>query len=203
MNHKAVLNGYLVRDGGLPPCSCGFEWGETIAYGNTTITQNKLMGESFWVIITGLDSLTTYHFRAFATNSIGTAYGDDKSFATGIAEVVAASVVTLPATMITEHAARINGMIEEDADKFSYVRFQWGLTKEYGANTTWVGGFVEGMAFFVDLNELAEGTGYHFRAQLKQDRIVSGNDMVFSTLSPMGPLTLMTEDQAYLLEASA
>jgi len=198
MNYKATLNGYLADDGG-ETCSCGFEWGETVAYGNTTITQSKVTGESFSVIITGLDAFTTYHFRAFATNSAGTDYGENKSFTTG--GVI--SVVTLPATRITEHAARLNGMIEEDADKFSYVRFQWGLTREYGANTPWAGGFVEGVVFYVDLNELAEGTGYHFRAQLKQDRIVSGNDMVFSTLSPMGPLTLMTEDQAYLLEASA
>lgn len=202
MNHKAVLNGYLVDDGG-EACTCGFEWGETIAYGNTTLTQSKVTGESFLVIITGLDALTTYHFRAFATNSAGTAYGDDKSFTTGVPEELVASVVTLPATLITEHAARLNGMIEEDADKFSYVRFQWGLTREYGANTPWVGGFVEGVVFSADLNELAEGTGYHFRAQLKQKSIVSGQDMVFCTLSPVGPLILMTEEQAYLLEASA
>jgi len=37
----ATLNGTLDRGGGLQPCECGFEWGETDAYGNTTPTQRR------------------------------------------------------------------------------------------------------------------------------------------------------------------
>lgn len=78
---KATLNGTLDDDGG-EACDCGFEWGETVAYGNTTATQSKTTGLTFAKVITGLLPATTYHFRAFATNSADTVYGADRSFTT-------------------------------------------------------------------------------------------------------------------------
>ncbi len=77
--NAATLNGTLNDDGG-EPCNCGFEWGETIAYGNTTPTQSRTTGQTFAQAITGLDPNKTYHFRAFATNSVGTSYGGDRIF---------------------------------------------------------------------------------------------------------------------------
>lgn len=81
MGRSARLNGTLVNDGG-EPCECGFQWGETDAYGFTTPTETKVTGETFSQVIGGLDPGTEYHFRAFATNSQGTGYGDDISFFT-------------------------------------------------------------------------------------------------------------------------
>jgi len=82
-NNSAKLNGKLDDDGG-EACDCGFEWGETDAYGETTATESKITGESFFQNITGLSAGTLYHFRAKATNSIGTGYGDDEIFMTTI-----------------------------------------------------------------------------------------------------------------------
>jgi len=81
LQEQATPNGTLVDDRG-EACDCGFEWGETIAYGNTTPTQSRTTGQSFSQTITGLDPNTTYHFRAFATNSAGTSYGVDRRFIT-------------------------------------------------------------------------------------------------------------------------
>lgn len=78
---SATLNGTLDDDGG-EACDCGFEWGETVAYGNTTPTESKTSGESFSQPLTGLSHSTTYHFRAFATNAAGTGYGADRTFST-------------------------------------------------------------------------------------------------------------------------
>ena len=75
------LNGTLDDDGG-EACDCGFEWGETIAYGNTTPTQSRTTGQTFSQVISGLSPNVTYHFRAFATNSAGTGYGADRTFTT-------------------------------------------------------------------------------------------------------------------------
>ena len=74
-----TLNATLIDDGG-EPCDCGFEWGETIAYGNTTPIQSRTTGQTFAQTIAGLDPNKTYHFRAFATNSVGTGYGADRAF---------------------------------------------------------------------------------------------------------------------------
>jgi len=79
---SATLDGTLDSGGGIEPCDCGFEWGETVAYGNTTPTQRRTAGQTFAQTITGLDRDKTYHFRAFVTNGIGTAYGDDETFIT-------------------------------------------------------------------------------------------------------------------------
>jgi len=79
----ATLNGTLANDGiAGASCACGFEWGTTGAYGNTTPTQNKLMGQTFAQTITGLMPSTLYHFRARATNADGTGVGEDATFTT-------------------------------------------------------------------------------------------------------------------------
>ncbi len=77
----AALNLTLDDDGG-EVCECGFEWGRTTDYGSTTATANKETGETFSQEISGLTPNTEYHFRAFATNSAGTSYGDDVMFTT-------------------------------------------------------------------------------------------------------------------------
>jgi len=79
LQEQASLNGTLDSDGG-EACECGFEWGLTTAYGNTTPTDSKTTGEAFSQDIEGLVPGFTYHFRAFATNSVGTGYGDDMAF---------------------------------------------------------------------------------------------------------------------------
>jgi len=76
----AILNGTLNQDGG-EACDCGFEYGKTVAYGETTPTESKTTGEAFSQVIGGPPN-TTYHFRAFATNSAGTSYGADRTFTT-------------------------------------------------------------------------------------------------------------------------
>jgi len=77
----ATLNGTLDDDGG-DTCECGFEWGETIVYGNATPTQSRTTGQTFAQGIAGLDQGKIYHFRAVATNPAGPSYGADKIFKT-------------------------------------------------------------------------------------------------------------------------
>jgi len=78
---QATLNGTLIDDGGQA-CDCGFEWGETTAYGNTTPTESKTTGQTFSQVITGLSVSTLYYFRAIATNGAGTSYGEAQYFVT-------------------------------------------------------------------------------------------------------------------------
>ena len=78
---SATQNGTL-DDEGLEACDCGFEYGETTDYGNTTATETKGTGETFSQEIRGLKGGTVYHFRAIATNSAGISYGTDKTFYT-------------------------------------------------------------------------------------------------------------------------
>ena len=77
---SATLEGVL-DDGRGEVCVCGFEWGTTAAYGSTTPTQNRNTGQSFSQVITVAPGIT-YHYRALATSSFGTTYGEDRTFTT-------------------------------------------------------------------------------------------------------------------------
>ena len=204
INNSATLNATL--DTGNLPCECYFEWGETPAYGKTTPIQTIAVDGPFAQTLYPLKPDTTYHFRAIATNTQGTSTGTDRSFTTLQVpyqdSLISPQVQTNPATLITEHTARLNGVVVEDGGVRGAVRFQWGLTTEYGANTSWQQGYGKGDEFFVYLNNLAEGQGFHFRAQFRVGgKLVSGSDMAFNTLSPLGPVTLVTDEILQLLEA--
>lgn len=79
----AISGGNVTYDGGGEVTARGLAWGTSE---NPTITDNIIEGGSgTGVFISILDALTlntTYHVRAYATNSAGTAYGSDISFTT-------------------------------------------------------------------------------------------------------------------------
>ena len=80
---SAVCGGNVTSDGGSTVTSRGICWSISP---NPTIDNNKTtdgngVGE-FTSDITGLTNGTTYYVRAYATNSKGTAYGEEKSFTT-------------------------------------------------------------------------------------------------------------------------
>lgn len=115
----ATLNGTLDDDAGAA-CDCGFEWGLTDAYGNTTPTDSKTTGQSFSQPITGLEPGTTYHFRAFATGAAGTGYGADLTF------------TTLGKVYPTEALARVTGLIHRyQPGTFSLEVFFGDVTAEF------------------------------------------------------------------------
>jgi hypothetical protein len=99
--------------------------------------------------------------------------------------------------------ATLNGLLEDDGGLVCKVRFEWGGTREYGEETPWQGGFTSGMAFNTTIYNLTEGRAYHFRAvAINNNGISYGNDMTFTTLSPLGPVTLIQEELAHLMEVS-
>lgn len=79
---RATLHGELTDDGG-EACEVRFNYGKTVGYGQNTDWQTgKITNDLFEALITDLDELTAYHFRAEAKNSKGTSYGSDKEFNT-------------------------------------------------------------------------------------------------------------------------
>jgi hypothetical protein len=80
---SAVLNGEVTYDGGGEVTARGVVWGSNE---NPTLEDNVMDGGTgtgeFSVDLTGLEIFTTYHVRAWATNSVGTAYGENISFTT-------------------------------------------------------------------------------------------------------------------------
>lgn len=156
--NAATLNGTLDNDGG-EACDCGFEWGETIAYGNTTPTQSRTTGQTFSQAITGLSPGVTYHFRAIATNSAGTSYGSDETFTT----LTDPTTTTNPATSLEKTAATLNGTLDDDGNEACDCGFEYGETTAYGT-TTPTESKNTGETFSQDISDLTPGKHYHFRA---------------------------------------
>ncbi len=82
-NNTAECGGTIASDGGATITARGVCWGTSQ---NPTIDSNKTAdGASIGIFtstITGLTSNTTYHVRAYATNTAGTSYGDELDFTT-------------------------------------------------------------------------------------------------------------------------
>jgi len=80
----ATSGGNITSDGGSTVTARGICWstttGPTLAL--TTKTSDGTGTGSFTSSITGLTVLTTYYARAYATNSVGTVYGNEVSFTT-------------------------------------------------------------------------------------------------------------------------
>ncbi len=80
---SAVSGGNVTYDGGGTVSAKGLAWG---ASANPTTSDNIIDGGTgtgvFVSSLTGLTKNTTYHVRAYATNTRGTAYGNDLSFTT-------------------------------------------------------------------------------------------------------------------------
>lgn len=80
---SAVAGGQVTDNGGAEISAYGIVWGLNE---DPTLTDNVIAGgmtvDSFSVDIENLEKFTTYHVRAYATNSAGTAYGDNMKFTT-------------------------------------------------------------------------------------------------------------------------
>ena len=80
---SATCGGNVTDDGGFVITSCGICWSTSQ---NPTISDNHTTNSTgigiFTNSITGLNPYTTYYVRAYATNSKGTNYGEQKSFKT-------------------------------------------------------------------------------------------------------------------------
>ncbi|MBO7134868.1 MAG: hypothetical protein J6W06_12025 [Bacteroidales bacterium] len=77
----ATLNGNVISDGGATVISRGFYYGTNSNNLSQTVQSGSGTG-SFTANLTDLASGTTYYYKAYATNSTGTAYGEVMSFTT-------------------------------------------------------------------------------------------------------------------------
>jgi hypothetical protein len=80
-NTSAILAGNVTNDWGDSITSRGFLYGTSSSNLSNRVVCGLGTG-SFTKTLTGLAASTTYYYKAYATNSIGTAYGEVRSFTT-------------------------------------------------------------------------------------------------------------------------
>ena len=105
----ATCGGNVTGDGGAAVTARGVCWSTTQ---NPTTTNSKTSNGTgvgaYSSNLTGLSPNTTYYVKAYATNSKGTAYGEQKTFTT-LAAI--ASLTTTAVTNITSYGADTGGNI--------------------------------------------------------------------------------------------
>lgn len=134
----ATLNGKVVSAGSYSVTARGFVYGTSA----TNLSQNvesTVTTENFNKAISGLAPSTTYYYKAYAVNSVGTSYGEVTSFTT--LAPTAPTVVTGVATNITSQGATLNGNVTSDgganvtARGFVYGTNQNNLTQNVSCGT--------------------------------------------------------------------
>lgn len=111
---SASSGGNITNSGGSTVTAKGICWSTSV---NPTISNNKTSNgngsSSFTSDITGLTAETTYYVRAYATNSIGTSYGQQLSLTTTKPPVIP-TITTNEISSITSISANSGGVITND-----------------------------------------------------------------------------------------
>ena len=179
---SGVSGGNITADGGGAITAKGVCWsttsGPTIADSKTTDGTGTGI---FTSNITGLTPGTTYYVRAYATNSAGTAYGDERNFTTS--QIVLATLTTTAASSITTNSAVSGGeVLNAGGGTISGRGVCWSTTASPTiSNSLTTDGTGTG-SFTSDLASLAPGTTYHVRAYaVNEAGTAYGNEIVFTT----------------------
>jgi len=162
--NSAVSGGTIVADGGEDITAKGVCWSTSA---NPTIADTKTSdgtgSASFTSNIVGLSEGTTYYVRAYATNEVGTAYGNEVTFTTNA--VTGATLTTTQVSAVTSTSATAGGDITSDGGgNISARGVCWGTAPNptvAGSKTT--DGSGSGV-FTSTLTPLADGTVYYYRA---------------------------------------
>ena len=108
------VGGNVVSEGGATVTEKGVFW--SVSHNPENVGIKKIMGWGsghFKGTIAGLASNTTYYVKAFATNSVGTAYGNEETFKTATSAVLP-TVITTEISDVTANSAVSGGNVTSD-----------------------------------------------------------------------------------------
>ena len=183
----AMCGGSVTDDGGASVTARGLCW--STSANPTTADSQTSTGTGTGAFVTSLSGLepgTTYHVRAYATNAVGTAYGNDVQFGTPTAPSLlpTPTVTTAPITERLTSGATGGGQVVTDGGWAVTARgVCWSTTAEpmITDNKT-IDGAGTG-AFVSRITGLHPGTDYHVRAYATNRAGTSyGREESFSTL---------------------
>lgn len=198
---SAIVGGNITADGGDAITARGIVWATTQ---NPTLSNNRTTNGtgtgSFTHTLQGLQTGTTYYYRAYATNSTGTTYATQKSFTTTSGLPV---LTTTAVTNITATTAKCGGNITDNGGYNVTARgICWNttgnpdLSDDHTTNGTGNGTFTGNM-----LN-LQHGTTYRVRAYAtNQMGTAYGNEIQLTTTS--GGITITIANVTNVTATSA
>lgn len=186
----ASTGGDVTSDGGAEVTARGVCYGTTANPDITGLHTTDGAGTGpFTSTLTGLTPGTTYHVRAYATNSEGTAYGNDVTFPT--TAIVGATVTTTAVTDITSTTAVSGGNVTADGgDAVTEKGICWGTDPDPDQTDNVINGGAGLGAFTSNITGLEPGHTYHVRAYAENSAGVTyGADVEFNTPGTMATVT--------------
>lgn len=198
---SAISGGNITDDGGLNISARGVCWSTAQ---NPTINDNHSNDGSgtgeFVSNMSGLDNNTTYYLRAYATNSKGTAYGEERSLTT---QEGLAAITTNDITNITANSAVSGGNITDDGGFTITARgVCWSTSQNPTINDSQTTNGTGIGQFTSSITELTYNTIYYVRAYATNSKGTSyGEEKIFTT-SKLAP-TVMTDEVSVITSNSA
>jgi uncharacterized protein (TIGR02145 family) len=196
----AQCGGNVTSDGGATVTARGVCWSTSQ---NPTIADSKTKDGSgtgsFTSNLSGLVSSTTYFVRAYATNSQGTAYGNQVSFTAG-QTITSPNVTTSSVTSITRTTAQCGGNVTSDGGATVTARgVCWSkshnpiLADNITTNGSDIGSYTS------DLLGLTQYTTYYVRAYATNSYGTAyGSEIEFKTLWGCGaPFLDLRDGESY------
>ena len=203
LQHTVTCGGNVTNNGGLSITSRGVCWSTSqnpdIYDSHTT---NGTVSGSFTSYVTGLTPNTTYYMRAYATNSKGTSYGEQRSFTT--LSLTTPTVTTSAVTNISQYAATFGGNVTLDGGLSVTSRgICWSTSQnpttsdEHTTNGTGTGSFSS------NVTGLTPNTTYYVRAYAVNSKGTSyGEQKTFTTLNLTTP-TVTTNSVTGITQTTA
>lgn len=187
---RAISGGNIISNGGATVTVSGVCWSTvhnpTIAGSHSA---DGTSGGSFVSNLTGLSPNTQYYIRSYATNNVGTGYGNEISFTTDIVKIPTISTVAV--SYITPSTAQTGGNITEDGGATVTVRgVCWATSANPTINNNKTSDGSGTGSFASSLTGLNLGTQYHVRAYATNSKGTAyGNDLTFTTITSPPALT--------------
>lgn len=193
--NSARSGGEVTADGGSPVSARGVCFATTPnpTIANGVVNTGSGLG-SFVSNITGLNPGTTYYVRAFATNTNGTAYGNQITFTTQGSGITVPTLTTTAVSMITSNTARSGGSISSNGGADVTERgVVLSTTPNPTTNNIKIDAGSTGIgSFIVNITNLNPNTTYFIRAYaINSAGTGYGNELTFTTTGGSVP-TLTT-----------
>lgn len=190
---SAISGGEITDNGGAPVTAKGICWStsETPSLGDNFTVDGSGSG-NYTSSMEGLTAGVTYYVRAYATNSVGTDYGNQLSFQTS---AITATLTTSEVTAINGSTAKSGGNITSDGGSPVTLR---GVCWSTTMNPTIANGKTEDGAgtgiFISELAGLTASTTYYIRAYATNSQGTSyGNQLTFTTSAAIAPSLTTSE----------
>ena len=199
---SASTGGNVTGTGGLTVTARGvcYATTQTPTIANSVVTSGSGTG-SFTSSITGLTQNTTYYVRAYATNSLGTAYGSQLTFTT----LNSPTVTTTAASSVSSNTATTGGNVTNDGGATVTERGVCYATTQNPtiANSIFTSGTGTG-SFTSNLSGLSENTTYYVRAYATNSVGTSyGSQISFTTITGATLPTVTTTTSSSVTATSA